>query len=382
MTKTRSLSRAFLIALFTSSCVTRAIVSSEPQEPAESSSQARASSTQPVARTTHTAGAPESPPAPPDPPALDEPALEGRQRTSVWLRLREMKPQDDKFGLEGSIFAIGDPVHETMTLIALEDSGIASSGVRIGDKDARQYIRGVFWNDDPCGQLLADDVGVFPSLGVKWYNDFSKAKNGEGGLSCGLLGRSHFGDLQFLHAMASRDGVPAEETRRKVMMWAEFCYGVATEEIPGVTRIGDLPVNDLLKLPEDTTVNQVFQSTRSLWTSPRAAGSLLHLVQDSYAGGHVAREANGLIKEFHSYSGQDADKHDKADQWNSAGSDRQRIRRLGGGSDALQTSTWILQKVALGQKWTDVALDLANGPFRLSDAPRLSGPGGQFAKSE
>lgn len=42
-----------------------------------------------------------------------------------------------------------------------------------------------------------------------------------------LLQRFHFGDLQFLHAVASRDGETAGQTQQSVMMWEEFTWKVA-----------------------------------------------------------------------------------------------------------------------------------------------------------
>ena len=50
--------------------------------------------------------------------------------------------------------------------------------------------------------------------------------------------RSHFGDLQFLHSMASRDGEMASETRQRILMWAEFTWSVAvgTQDSKGLLK--------------------------------------------------------------------------------------------------------------------------------------------------
>ena len=37
-----------------------------------------------------------------------------------------------------------------------------------------------------------------------------------------LLVRSHFGDMQFLHAMAPRDKQDAISVRENIIVWAEF----------------------------------------------------------------------------------------------------------------------------------------------------------------
>lgn len=47
-----------------------------------------------------------------------------------------------------------------------------------------------------------------------------------------LLYRSHYGNLQFMHSMASFDGEPAGSTRRHMQMWAKYLWGIAI----GTTR--------------------------------------------------------------------------------------------------------------------------------------------------
>jgi hypothetical protein len=57
-----------------------------------------------------------------------------------------------------------------------------------------------------------------------------------------LLHRSHFGDLQFMHAMATKDGEPAETTRRKILMWAEFSWRTAMREYGLATWLRDISI--------------------------------------------------------------------------------------------------------------------------------------------
>ena len=45
----------------------------------------------------------------------------------------------------------------------------------------------------------------------------------------------------------------------------------------------------------------------------RAVGALFHMIQDSYAHGHVERDSAGEITEFHAYGGQDEHEHGKYD---------------------------------------------------------------------
>jgi hypothetical protein len=229
------------------------------------------------------------------------------------------------YGCEGDAEVCADP-----------DVGFASTFV----------MAGVRWNDDPPFRLERDqgrglDCKVeetvrFITQPVCWAGLFRDAKRrAEQGESfseasgASLLYRSHFGDLQFLHAMASKDGEPAEMTQRKVLMWAEFSWRTAMREYKLETRLRDVPmtgfsdhfartgwhVQDLFTLGNIALRQRVNEV---------AFGSLLHMVEDSFARGHVDRAEPiqgqtcagseqypkpGLIREFHAYGNQDAGKH-------------------------------------------------------------------------
>jgi len=148
--------------------------------------------------------------------------------------------------------------------------------------------------------------------------------------------RSHFGDMQFLHAMAPRATEPAEETREKILRWSEFAYRIALGEIGSRVKVHELRSNpltldpataqwlgDLFGAPEKKlwTIHDVFTSGRGNLRLV-AFGTFLHLVQDSYSASHVQRattrvQANGCpsydgtdaIVEFHTYAEQDTEKH-------------------------------------------------------------------------
>ena len=156
--------------------------------------------------------------------------------------------------------------------------------------------------------------------------------------------RSHFGDMQFLHAMAAHSGESPEETLRNIMRWSEFAYRVARGEIAPDARLSALREANVLD--EDTaawlgtlfrgpmekhwTVQDMFLARRE--RIPLIAfGSLLHLVEDAYSASHVRRkssrvQANGClsydaadpIEQFQTYVGQDTEKHgvcDNAPDW-------------------------------------------------------------------
>jgi hypothetical protein len=144
-----------------------------------------------------------------------------------------------------------------------------------------------------------------------------------------ILQRSHFGDLQFFHAMASRDGETAEETQKRVMMWEEFTWKVATGTYSLDTKLQDvnIPGFDDFFGNSGWTVQDLF-TVGNPALRPHieevAFGSGLHTVEDSFARGHVQREQRGTpqpcaefpqapapprIVEYHSYAHQDEKKH-------------------------------------------------------------------------
>lgn len=207
-------------------------------------------------------------------------------------------------------------------------------------------IAGVRWNDDPPFRLSRDQG---KGLGCKveetiryitqpacWGGLFSDAKKmaarGEpmdAASGASMLHRSHFGDLQFLHAMASRDGETAAETQRKILMWSEFVWRTGLGEYKLETQLRDIPVEGFGEHfgKSEWRVQDLFTlGNIALRQRPNevAFGSLLHLVQDSFANGHVDRREPiygqkcpgledrakpGIIKEFHAYGNQDSDKH-------------------------------------------------------------------------
>lgn len=210
-------------------------------------------------------------------------------------------------------------------------------------------IAGVRWNDDPPFRLHPDQARNLPCktdetvrfitqpkcwAGLFWDAE-KKAKEGasmDANSGYSLLHRSHFGDLQFLHAMASKDGELPQVTRQKILMWIEFTWRVASHEYRLGTRLRDVEVDGFAEHFGKTEWN-----VQDLFTLGNVAlrrnidevafGSLLHVVEDSFAQGHVDRDEPiygnkciegsyvrpGAIGEFHSYGGQDSSLHAHAD---------------------------------------------------------------------
>lgn len=207
-------------------------------------------------------------------------------------------------------------------------------------------IWGVRWNDDPPFRMRPSRAACKYEQTIRsntqpacWYALFKDAEHraaagDQFGPGDALLYRSHFGDLQFLHSMASVDGEPAIVTRANVLLWAEFMWGIATQSLPQNKFPRELGVVGIEKyFPGDQTA-AVLLALGNPQIQPRkdrvaeaALGSLLHMVQDSLSTAHVERaEATGVdcagmpsarqpgaIIRFQNYTGQDAAKHDVQD---------------------------------------------------------------------
>jgi len=311
------------------------------------------------------------------------------KKKSIW-EIEVESVETGKFSVKGSVFGIGDPVHETLTIKALIDSGLAKNGVTNEDPDVVQFVRGVFWNDDPCAQLFAENEfqPLKPSYGVSWYSDFlyaSKYKDHSfdfKSLSCELLGRSHFGDLQFLHGMADKDGVKPADTAAKMIVWANVMYRVAIGQIDANESLdADKTAKHLInQLSAKITPMELFRAKTKPEAKARALGSLLHMIQDSYSYGHVKREKSepndeGAILQFLSYINQNAKKHAHDDKWSAGSTDLEKTLSVPGARRALIASTEICKLYKSKIPWEKVEQYLINGPLVVSKNAVASGPG-------
>lgn len=310
----------------------------------------------------------------------EPPAAKPRQEVSIWsLEAREVDPR--KFEIEGP-FAIGDPVHEVLTMKALIRGGAVPATADRRSPPLAQYIRGVFWNDDPCAQLFSESIRnpLRPSTGLAWYFDFKKASGNRTGdyskLDCPLLGESHFGKLQFLHGMASADMVEARITHGQLMAWASVSYRIAIGELDARQPLSADPVAaNLLGNVAASSPGELFRNATPAETRQRALGSLLHMIQDSYARGHVERQDFGPIVRFLSYRNQDSSKHAHDDAWGEGGSDEARILATPGAAQAVDAGAGIVAMYVKGSPWAKVEDHLRQIPFRLVGPSELSGPG-------
>lgn len=288
-------------------------------------------------------------------------------------------PTDLRFyTFEGS-FNLFEPVHELLTLAALyqvkDKLGIPSS--KFGNKvtgywsspEINEFLRGVLWNDDPAVLLFDKNPGSDEDFddGSDWKDKFDTAKTANTPDLKNLTGRSHFGDMQFLHGMACMSNESPALTRYRVMMWSELMYKLSIGEPVSASGTPSGSGNTLIKdvrIPAnpsqyDPHITEQFSQYFSAETFPtdeatlkqlltegdpfsglnlgkRAIGTVMHLIQDSFARGHTRRWLRnpgdllnstkdamtfkpntfgdfGAVITFHSYLGQNADNHSEFD---------------------------------------------------------------------
>lgn len=320
----------------------------------------------------------------------------------------KINPMEHKYrqGPSTPLGEVSEPVHEELTQLARacqqSRPGALVLPLVCGDRSnlsrdprGNKYdalVRGVWWNDDPNQMLFAlrqakwllwlDDAHGIATRGVNW-----RGRPARIGPDYNMTYRSHYGDMQFLHAMASADEEAASETREHVLLWAEFAYHVAVGRLDAETfmdRIEPSGLRAYFPLQSGWTVNYLFAPHYRLregtYTRRMAAGSLLHMVQDSYSAAHVDREfgptarcPTGRVLEFHSYTHQDPDRHGAADirsAW--------QARSFTDAQDPVNASATLLAYIAQGAEWDVVKSYLTGTVFCIDSDARIAGPG-EFA---
>ena len=256
------------------------------------------------------------------------------------------------------VSSIINPVHEELTIktLSLIIDKRMSGFELINDGLVKKIIRGVRWNDDPLNFL--------PHNSQQWLSNFEYASKISDRINGNydLFYRSHHADLQFLHAMASSEGEPAQSTLNAIMSWIEFTYKVASGYIPIHTPFKRLksfltPEASLVFKKHFTHNNRRLNWTpaylfslectrevalpssigkldcsKTTWLPTKldvqniALGSLLHVIQDSFSDSHTSRNPDydgkySLIhgrtgvKAFNTYKKQSIRLHRGADSY-------------------------------------------------------------------
>ena len=319
----------------------------------------------------------------------------------------QINPQADKYwkgsNISGKVYW---PLHEELTYRAREceegqtgsalllikcSTDIPSPGANPKGNKQDSLIRGVWWNDDP-NQLLFG-WGYRHAKWSAWMRDGNliaktgrnyKGKDAKITQNYYMQYRSHYGDLQFLHAMASSDNQPAAVTQADILSWAEFAYLVATGRIDAETKFKDVDTTDFQKHfshQQGWTINYLFAPTYRLserkYTSQMALGSLLHVIQDSYSRGHTLRDfspstacPSGRVIQFYSYTHQDTDQHhqtDKLASWKAQG--------LTAPQDPVTASANVIRFANKRAEWAVVKDYLQDVVFCTDSDAIASGPG-------
>lgn len=290
----------------------------------------------------------------------------------------------------------GSPVHETITKRAIS---IADIDPKLKKSLMLTVKRGVFWNDDPTVLLWAEpEAKEADTWGLAWLISFASAKlDSEITDEDGLLARSHFGDMQFLHSMAEMDGIDAQVTKDQIIEWAEFVLMVSVGKIAPQTQLKDIPLPFVKKLfgKDEFLFNQsvYYLFCSELCESEAflpgiAIGTLLHIIQDSNFEGHTGRVnlfphndvfAKGDIYQFRSYNNQVSGLHKKADMWPSALN--KDVERKLIENDPINQSAKVLELVfgdidePYSTKWKKLYRYLHDSVFSLNFPAKKSGPG-------
>lgn len=338
-------------------------------------------------------------------------------------------PQSPTYEVNGPLNK-GDPVHENLTLLTLKEAieqvqskqlsragETLLSGIKLAElpqwnskkhhdfnprkapESTQEFLRGVYWPDDPKCYFFRDVRGTKNyTTGYRWFKEFSKGKHGKIKTADQLIARSHFGDLQFFHAMASRLNEPANETRENILLWARFNVAVALGRIPPGTQLKDLNAKDekLSKLQcffkssaywnwtikelltggekRGKSLDEVFEDVH---VRHRATGVLLHLIQDSFAAGHVERDESRAIRQFHDYASQDSHDHGRQDKMGRGELLSQHIDNTPGARQAIDAGARLVVLLDSDGSVDDV-MKYFEEIFKLSTDVRGAGPGEDF----
>jgi len=324
------------------------------------------------------------------------------------------------------------PVHEEITHLGkwchVERQNLSTdtycSGRDVGF--ASPYvIYGVRWNDLPPFRLdqgqgncdyfgrknvcRVDQTVRFSTQPMCWYclfkdaetkaqtQEISGCSRAADSIPGNLMTRSHFGDLQFLHGMASKPDVHPVDTRAQVLDWLEFAWKVSSKEILPMTALKDVRIPtiqkhfgctewrvvDLYLLGRQDAASGLVPQIREI-----AFGSVLHTVQDSFAAAHAEREKEptqqlcvgttyaipSRVVEFHAYGPQDGKLHDHDDS-----RDAMTSGSLDRWPEAVEATRNLFELHSDGAKWEQASVYM-QCLFQLSATRRPSSAGESYRR--
>ncbi|WP_340677122.1 hypothetical protein [Paraglaciecola sp.] len=278
---------------------------------------------------------------------------------------------------------IKDPVHQDMAEKALKCVALHPDANEINCESidvsaAPEYINldingmttlsvadireSVVWADDPVRELRKRKL--HKSLLWVFRLLANECKDLRDGLKDGLRCSTHYGPLQFMHAMESVEQRPAKDTQKTILDWIEYSYKVAVNTADATGYFNDKDYCSHFEMqedsafknamfPQDASGNALFPCNQhddtpwqlgtvfsfSCWfgsvvcseysfgnnyvARKAALGAILHAIQDSYSKGHTSRGGDSeeainryecsAIDQFQLYTEQNHDKHTEAD---------------------------------------------------------------------
>ena len=212
---------------------------------------------------------------------------------------------------------------------AFDDSAIRASANKVPTKPGEQtpIETAVRWGDDPGHATSSLGAGDTAGYLIQFRTCEGQVRD-DGKLNtiyrAGVMCSGHYGRLGFFHAMMSVDdaaltdtGQAQKNTRDKILAWASFTYRVAKGEIAPDDKFCSAVSKDKVLAPvfddgascrdadAKWTVRRFFtfacanpkldkscDMTKDISDAAvrlSALGALLHMIQDSYAQGHVRR---------------------------------------------------------------------------------------------
>ncbi len=222
--------------------------------------------------------------------------------------------------------------------------------------------RAVVWPDDPVRELSVTKIPRAALWAFRLVVD--QCKKYRAGIQDGLRCSSHYGSLQFMHAMEGLKGESAKETQKAILDWSVFAYRVAVNKQDSSGYYNDKDYCEFFaKEPRSKFVNAMSPqdldggaqfpcqkkdsspwqmstpfALSCTWGSATCAeytygnnfivrkaalGAILHVIQDSYAKGHASRGNDvaintyecAAIRQFQVYTEQDHERHAQADTY-------------------------------------------------------------------
>lgn len=306
------------------------------------------------------------------------------------------------------------PIHENLTLRAIAAAKINESYKT--EAFITNIVKGVRWNDDPLS-MAKDPVTFYASYTDSCSNPEAVDPDWD------LLYRTHCGDMQFLHAMASGPSESAGTTRDKILMWVEFSFKVASGQIDKDWRFRSIRTfldegsakSFNYFLTNNGTTRHDWQAEwlftldckrgftwKGLFSRARltelscadnnnryseqviqdiALGSLLHVLQDSFSGSHLMREHHGEIGtsklsgvgkviQFGNHTMQDEHLHGKADRNTVEGDTTEGFALTEISARLIELA--VQQRLDRQPKWAE-AKEILNNAFEVVDVKKVSG---------